>query len=51
MRISFYTPSGDPDYNRLQTTSGWRKGGVAKLILWNRMTLDGFVEGRAKESA
>jgi hypothetical protein len=50
MRISFYTPSGDPDYNQLQDTGGWR-GGVAEVIMWNRMNLDGFVEGPAKESA
>jgi hypothetical protein len=50
MLISFYTPSGDPDYNQLQKTSSWRRG-VAEVIICNRMNLDGFVEGPAKESA
>ncbi len=46
----FLYPSGDPDYNQLQKTIGWR-GGVAKLIIWNRMTPDGFAEGPAQEDA
>jgi dihydrofolate reductase len=29
----------------LQSTSGLEEAGVAKLIMWNLMTLDGFVEG------
>jgi hypothetical protein len=50
MLISFYTPSGDPDYNQLRKTTRWR-GSVAEFIMWNRMSLDGFVEGPPKQSA
>jgi hypothetical protein len=49
MLISFYTPSGDPDYNQLQKTGRWRRG-MAEGIMCNRMNLDDFVEGPAKES-
>src|ERR1700687_3232855 len=31
--------------NQLQNASGLEGAGVAKLIMWNLMTLDGFVEG------
>jgi hypothetical protein len=32
-------------YNQLQYASGWKGSAMAKLIMWNLMTLDGFVEG------
>jgi dihydrofolate reductase len=32
-------------YNQLQIASSLRSGAMAKLIMWNLMTLDGFVEG------
>jgi hypothetical protein len=32
-------------YNQLQYASGWKRSAMAKLIMWNPMTLDGFVEG------
>jgi hypothetical protein len=36
-----------PDYNQLRNASSLETGeaDVAKLIMWNLMTLDGFVEG------
>jgi hypothetical protein len=29
----------------LQYASGWKGSATAKLIMWNLVTLDGFVEG------
>jgi len=40
-------------YNQLQNASGLKGSAMTKLIMWNLMTLDGFVEGpnRARRSS